>query len=626
MRNIQKSQSTATGALRGVLTALLLAGAFGSSQSVARADAVDDLKQALQAREKDLANLANLEKLVVSPEKFAANLPSVLAFWRETLTKKVDNLQTIGDLWGALGLKDWKDLDILSGQALRAMDSDLRRLVGTRLKDAIQDIIEKGDANLRLSVVHGISERGPTYRSLTVVKGNQTVEEEPAGFMRGLVPQIIKLTADKDLGVRQEALRALGNIFPRPQDAVPVFQKALMTEAVGPKRVAAGGLGQLVRVVGYLGKPGRPATEVKADPGDVLVTAAAVLGGNGAGLMDSDAQVRVQCLQNIQEAAQALADLIFGSTRRDFPPVKRKLLPEEMKDILDKTAMLEADLKTYLPVLEALRKEVPALTRSLKDPEAGVRLAAVDALENIGNARLRLKNRISLVPLVEGDKASERTRADLLTANDPLEKFINNNLAALAMLLADPDVVIRRKTVEFLEIVEEAAAPAVPLLSKSLSDTDRYVRWAAARAIYNIAPEKAAEAVQGLAKLLSDHDLNVRIAAAKTLKEMGPAAQAAVPALTLAIVNGDAEGRVWAMEALQSIGPAAGKKALPQLIAALANIDPRVRRGAAKTLGSFGPAAFPALDALRERLADDDQNVRVNASDAMTAVLQNTKW
>jgi HEAT repeat protein len=616
MHDIQNNRPIAMRATRRVLALFLLAGALGWAQS-ARADAVDELRQTLQEREKDLTNLEKIPGVTV------AALAPVLDYWRDVLTKKTDNLRTTADLWGALGLKDWKDQDALSPMSLREMDSGLRRQVGTRLKNAIQDIIATGDANSRLSIANSIAERGPTYLSLSTVKDNKIVDEDLAGFMRGLTPQVIQLAGDKDLGVREQALRALGNIFPKPQDAVPVFRKALMTESSPvPKQLAADGLGQLIRVVGYLAKPGRPATEVKADGSDVLTTAAAVLDATGAGLKDNDPVVRKYCLDNIKEAAQATADLILGSSRKEYPSAKRKPIEAEKQALKDLFLAKEAEIKMFLGVLDALRKQAPAVAQSLKDPDSSVRLAAVDALENIGNARIRLKNRLVNLPGMEEGTNVGQGAQSLLAANDPLEGFIRNHLATLAALLADPDVKIRRKAVEFLNVIEDAATPALPLLAGSLNDRDRIVRQSAARAISNIAPDKAVAAVPGLAKLLSDPDLNVRIQAARTLKEMGPVAHAAAPALALGVVSGDAEARVAALEALQNIGPAAGKMAVPQLIEALSYPDPRVRRLATKTLGSFGPAAFPALDALRTCLGDQDPTVRVNASDAILQILQ----
>jgi HEAT repeat protein len=630
-----------TRGLRDVPTILVAVGALAWLPTLVWADPVDNLKRALVKREEDLANHAKLRQRLMtqripSKEKIDTSSAPILDYWRATLQKRVGELRTIGDLWGALGLKEWKDyVDIEPTlretevgreiAAVREMDSELRRETATRLTGALNDVIQHGNANDRLAVANSIAERGPTYRSLTTMKGNQVFLGDQAGFVRTLTPLVIKLTQDKDIGVRQEAYRALGTSFPRPEDAVPVFQKALSSEAVGPKRRAAEGLGQLVRVVNYLARPGRPAYEPKAFTEDVLATVEPVLRANSVGLADSDREVRAESLKTIQEAAQAIGDLdlLLPVSLKELPPPGRKLTP--LEQFLARGQDYKALIKELSPSFAALRQQGPALARSIKDPDLWVRLAAVEALESIGNARARLKNQGLRLPLDE-DKGTENGGRALIAANDPLENFVRDNLPAIATLLRDSDARVRLKTVEFLDVSEEAAAPALPLLVQSLSDQDRYVRWAAARAIVDIAPEKAAEAVQVLARLLSDTDLSVRLAAANTLKEMGPAAKAAVPALAIAALSGDTEARVAAMDALQSIGPAAGKTPVPQLIQALRNNDARVRRAAAKTLGGLGPAASSAIDALRPLIGDYDAAVRMAASDAISAINQRDKY
>ncbi len=263
----------------------------------------------------------------------------------------------------------------------------------------------------------------------------------------------------------------------------------------------------------------------------------------------------------------------------------------------------------------------PTLAASLEGPDASVRLAALDALESIGYARIRLKKLINSVPFVTtAEKIDDGGNRDLMKGNDTLEEFISKHLGSVTKLLRDRDVNLRRRAVEFLEIIEDDAVPALPLLAESLRDSDRFVRGSAARAIGNIAPEKAALAVPALAELLRDPDLEVRKTTAKTLTEMGQVAQAAVPALALAVNNGDVEGRLLALEALRSIGPEKGKSAVPSLIQALSTPDPRVKRQAAKLLGSYGADALAALPALRHCIGDDDQEVRQNAAEAILEI------
>src|SRR5262249_53037918 len=97
-----------------------------------------------------------------------------------------------------------------------------------------------------------------------------------AGYARSLEPIVIDLARDKDLGVRQEALRALGNINPEPKKAVPVFVQALQTDKEeAPRRLAAGGLLQMVKVVNHL--QGQTKTGIFATPADMVDTAERVV-------------------------------------------------------------------------------------------------------------------------------------------------------------------------------------------------------------------------------------------------------------------------------------------------------------------------------------------------------------
>src|SRR5262249_32019419 len=129
-----------------------------------------------------------------------------------------------------------------------------------------------------------------------------------------------------------------------------------------------------------------------------------------------------------------------------------------------------------------------------------------------------------------------------------------------AGLLRDPDSRLRRTTIHFLELLEEKAAPAIPAVVAAMSDPDRFVRWAAARTLGNIAPENSADAVPGLAHLLGDPDLGVRQVAANTLeifaavKELQSALKAAVPALARTVNTSNTDVRLAAMETLRSFG------------------------------------------------------------------------
>jgi HEAT repeat protein len=101
------------------------------------------------------------------------------------------------------------------------------------------------------------------------------------------------------------------------------------------------------------------------------------------------------------------------------------------------------------------------------------------------------------------------------------------------------------------------------------------------------------------------------------LGAIGPAAEAAVPALVLALKDTDRSMGCRTATALGRIGPAA-EQAVPALIEALEH--PRLRNHAARALGRIGPAAKAAVPALVRALKDNQANVRSNAGSALRGI------
>jgi HEAT repeat protein len=101
----------------------------------------------------------------------------------------------------------------------------------------------------------------------------------------------------------------------------------------------------------------------------------------------------------------------------------------------------------------------------------------------------------------------------------------------------------------------------------------------------------------------------VRILAADLLAESGPAAAAAIPALTEALADRDATLRSHAAEALGAVGPN-DPRAVAALTAQLGTSD---SLSATKGLAKCGAAALPATGALVKLLRDPDAEVRWNA-------------
>src|SRR5262249_14985830 len=151
---------------------------------------------------------------------------------------------------------------------------------------AIRRVVESGDSNSKLGVANMIAEMGPDVRGTSA--GEKL--ELRRGFARALTPEIVQLAGEADLRGRQEALPALGNIFPLEKEAADVFKKALETDELGPRRLAAEGLVQMVRVVNHLQKKTAAASGVDATRQDLLRAVTEAVRASAAGMRDPDPQ------------------------------------------------------------------------------------------------------------------------------------------------------------------------------------------------------------------------------------------------------------------------------------------------------------------------------------------------
>ena len=129
--------------------------------------------------------------------------------------------------------------------------------------------------------------------------------------------------------------------------------------------------------------------------------------------------------------------------------------------------------------------------------------------------------------------------------------------------------------------------------------------------------QRASPSVGALVTALSHEEPHVRIYAAEALASIGPKAAAATRDLARAVGDPIPGVRWAACEALASIGPAA-QSAVPQLIEALKDEFLYVRICAAGALGSIGPKARAALDALRA--AANDPTLRNEAEWALNRI------
>ena len=562
-----------SGVIAGVCVAALLLPSLGRA-----ADPVEKLRTALR----------------ISPTSMDV---AVTADRTKKILASIAELKTISHRRRAYFLTEWsqyldveKNLGLEKNNAIRDEMDRYRTDIGKGLKNAIFQAAEIQDDDNQLALAILIAE---------IAEADQTIDTKArkGKFARGLTPVVAGLMKAKDDTIRQAALNALGKMTPEPKLAIPIIEATLKEAPVGPRRLAAYALVDLAKNSQH-----HQSAEELQLLRDVIRTAEKGLRDAGDKGPRADEPIRGYCLQAIQESARVVMDK-FSSEQA----------------LLEENEAKKKMSKEQAEILEAYQAANPVLVRSLADPKINVRLAALQALEQISTARSKI------------------TRS--FEGPDPLEGILKGDWKAIARLLKEEDkddtqedqVRLRRSAIAFFEQLGPQAEPAVEAIVHALRDEDRFVKWAATRTIRNLPPESVgSQAIYALAyNLLIDGDHDLSGAAAEAIEALGTRAQEAVHALGIVIANGgadnrswDAENRVKAMAALASIGGTAAHKALPQLMSALSDPDVRIRREAAQRIGELGRPADAqlrerVLSELRKALGDGDQDVRTSVSEAI---------
>ena len=331
-------------------------------------------------------------------------------------------------------------------------------------------------------------------------------------------------------------------------------------------------------------------------------------------LRDPEPVVRSNGLDALAQAAAAQEELV-QFPEKDLPTPERPFMywtAPQKEEVQKARAKLNDEFKLHQPLQQALKGQGPAIAAALEDPELQVRMLARRSLELLGSARLRWLRRVTSIPNPEDGKATR--------IPDLLYDALEPGLQKVAGRLRDKNLAVRQATLNFLEMMEDAAAPAAPVLVDALGDPDRFVRWQAARILGKIGPVRTDISVPALARLLHPReDSDVRDAAAYTLYLYGPTAKAALPTLAAAVAAGESDARESLIKALVSVGPSS-PDVVPPLQEALRSSFPGVRRAAADALGQLGPVAANAVPDLRLMLNDDDPGVRIAVADALVNI------
>ena len=224
--------------------------------------------------------------------------------------------------------------------------------------------------------------------------------------------------------------------------------------------------------------------------------------------------------------------------------------------------------------------------------------------------------------------------------------------SAIPVLLArldDRDYQVQSVACRALGGIGPAAAKTIPQLIDRLENGVAGVRVSAALALGQIGNEKS---VTALGNALNDKMHLVSETAMIALGEIGPPSAPIAPVIVEMVDNGKMRERiraaatVWqmtgevkwsvnillsemqkedapweAVDVLADIGPAAAA-AIPALTNTLTSDDFLMRFRAARALGAMAPASADSLDALRKLLDDENAEVRLQAADSIKQIEQ----
>ena len=198
-------------------------------------------------------------------------------------------------------------------------------------------------------------------------------------------------------------------------------------------------------------------------------------------------------------------------------------------------------------------------------------------------------------------------------SNGDATQSTNGNLAKHIAALDDDDASVRARAADELGVLGESAAAAIPGLIQALADSYEPTSLNAAYALGAI----GASAVPQLIETLKDENGSTRRMAAYALAAVGAPA---VSALSEALQHTDDAVRVEATYALAQIGDAA-ELAIPALIERAKDENAEVRRYLAEAFGGLGTTAAPAVPALTDMVAsDEDGHARFEAALALAQI------
>jgi HEAT repeat protein len=388
-------------------------------------------------------------------------------------------------------------------------------------------------------------------------------------------------------------LRAYGRMVPDAPELARVAGRYGKAESAEVRRAAAEALGTATQSAA-------PALNSLADARYFIDVAAQAIPRLNDALGDRDETVQRAALDGVQGAARVVAELYANNagalgdaarppegTSRFEPlrPVLRALaasVPQLAKPLSARdpatrlaaartlesvavtrrtvvTTQPRGELAPTDPFPDAWSSVRPALADRVKDPDPQVRLAAVQAMESLGDGldtrellRQATSDRVVFIRWAAARALGRSAPEKAATAT------VADDVAALARLVADPDPDVRTAALIALARFGPAAQSATDAVLAAASRGDIEPRVAAIKALGALQTDARRTVPILIAALRPSElrvqpDLRLQRAAAAGLTRFGPDAKAALPELRQAVLSDDQELRLAAAEAILAI-------------------------------------------------------------------------
>jgi HEAT repeat protein len=483
--------------------------------------------------------------------------------------------------------------------------------MGPRAKDAVPALIENlghADDAVRVEVTEtlgaiGADAVGPLAKFLASpdprLRAGSARSLGAIGAAAAAAGSILieRAKNDTEVSVRAAALAALPKLGLAQEQIVPALVVALRDDREELRSAAINGL-LLVRQPEKAAVPAVASLLADKNPA-VIERAVYVLGRYGPA-----SKAFVPALVSTAARTQPVGAVYADALIEIGSPVVPELLKQVEK--LPPTSLNRDHWITRL--LKAIGvAAVPELTKALESPSPSIRLAALNALGELGGRARDARGAIGKL----ATDAQPLIRGAAISALVSLKSDSEETRERIHAAMLDPVPAVRLQAVTAAGSLGPAARGLAGSLGRLIDDPDPAVRAAAVKAVGATGTDDPQLAAKIVARL---DDPTLRSTVIETLGKLGSASAGAAPKLIAIYPKADKSERLAILGAL---GAAPSPEAIAVIAEALKDPDAAIRTAALRARASSQPIGDALLADLTGALSDPQLPVRRAAVEAL---------